>query len=131
MTTDDHVRRIAVFNEKNPAANVAVSHLGPRSGRAAVSTWGQLATSQVVVAVAEMSDGSFLVEQGERDRHAGRLYRGPLIMARARQRAESGQAGRGRRDPSDDRPSDGNRLPCRPERHQHPPRHHPQVRLHL
>lgn len=59
MTADDHVRRIAVFNEKNPEANVAVFHLGPRSGRATVSTRIRLATSQVVVAVAEMSDGSF------------------------------------------------------------------------
>jgi sulfur-oxidizing protein SoxY len=59
MTTTDHVRRIGVFNEKNPEANVAVFHLGPRSGRAQVSTRIRLATSQVVVAVAEMSDGSF------------------------------------------------------------------------
>ncbi|TWI28299.1 SoxY-related AACIE arm protein [Mesorhizobium tianshanense] len=59
MTAGDHVRRIAVFNEKNPEANVAVFHLGPRSGRAAVSTRIRLASSQVVVAVAEMSDGSF------------------------------------------------------------------------
>ncbi|RUV55905.1 SoxY-related AACIE arm protein [Mesorhizobium sp. M5C.F.Ca.IN.020.29.1.1] len=59
MTADDHIRRIAVFNEKNPEANVAVFHLGPRTGRATVSTRIRLATSQVVVAVAEMSDGSF------------------------------------------------------------------------
>jgi sulfur-oxidizing protein SoxY len=59
MTAADHVRRIGVFNEKNPEANVAVFHLGPRSGRAQVSTRIRLATSQVIVAVAEMSDGSF------------------------------------------------------------------------
>jgi sulfur-oxidizing protein SoxY len=59
MTAADHVRRIGVFNEKNPEANVVVFHLGPRSGRAEVSTRIRLATSQVVVAVAEMSDGSF------------------------------------------------------------------------
>jgi sulfur-oxidizing protein SoxY len=59
MTAADHVRRIGVFNEKNPEANVAVFHLGPRSGRAQVSTRIRLATSQAVVAVAEMSDGSF------------------------------------------------------------------------
>ncbi|KXF74952.1 sulfur oxidation protein SoxY [Paramesorhizobium deserti] len=59
MTATDHVRRIGVFNEKNPEANVAVFHLGPRSGRAQVSTRIRLATSQTVVAVAEMSDGSF------------------------------------------------------------------------
>jgi sulfur-oxidizing protein SoxY len=59
MTAADHVRRIGVFNEKNPEASVAVFRLGPRSGRAEVSTRIRLATSQVVVAVAEMSDGSF------------------------------------------------------------------------
>lgn len=59
MTADDHVRRIGVFNEKNPEANVAVFHLALRCGRAEVSTRIRLATSQVVVAVAEMSDGSF------------------------------------------------------------------------
>jgi sulfur-oxidizing protein SoxY len=59
MTAADHVRRIGVFNEKNPEANVIVFHLGPRCGRAQVSTRIRLATSQVVVAVAEMSDGSF------------------------------------------------------------------------
>lgn len=59
MSAADHVRRIGVVNEKNPEATVVVFHLGPRSGRAQVSTRIRLATSQVVVAVAEMSDGSF------------------------------------------------------------------------
>jgi len=59
MIAADHVRRIGVFNEKNPEANVAIFRLGSRSGRAQVSTRIRLATSQVVVAVAEMSDGSF------------------------------------------------------------------------
>lgn len=63
MSAADHVRRIGVFNEKNPEANVVVFHLGPRSGRAHVSTRIRLATSQVVVAVAEMSDGSFWSSQ--------------------------------------------------------------------
>ncbi|HMR30525.1 MAG TPA: SoxY-related AACIE arm protein [Geminicoccaceae bacterium] len=59
MTADDHVRRIAMFNERNPQADVAVFHLGPRSGRARVQTRIRLATSQTVMAVAEMSDGTF------------------------------------------------------------------------
>lgn len=59
MTADDHVRRIALFNEKNPQPDVAQFHLGPRAGRAKVSTRIRLATTQQVVAVAEMSDGSF------------------------------------------------------------------------
>lgn len=59
MTAADHVRRIALFNEKNPQPDIAVFYLGPRSGRAQVATRIRLATTQVVVAVAEMSDGSF------------------------------------------------------------------------
>lgn len=59
MTAADHVKKIAVFNEKNPQANVAVFHLGPRSGKATVQTRIRLATSQKLVAVAQMSDGAF------------------------------------------------------------------------
>ncbi len=59
MTAAEHVRRIALFNEKNPQADIAVFHLGPRAGRAHVATRIRLATSQVVVAASEMSDGSF------------------------------------------------------------------------
>lgn len=63
MTAEHHVRRIALFNEKNPQADVAVFHLGPRAGRAQVATRIRLATSQVVVAVAEVSDGSFWISK--------------------------------------------------------------------
>jgi sulfur-oxidizing protein SoxY len=63
MTQADHVRRIALLNEKNPQADMAVFHLGPRAGEARVSTRLRLATSQTVVAVAEMSDGSFWSSQ--------------------------------------------------------------------
>ena len=59
MTDSDHVRRIALFNEKNPQADIAVFHLSPRSGRAHVATRIRLATSQTVVALAETSDGGF------------------------------------------------------------------------
>lgn len=59
MTAADHVRRIAVFNEKNPQRDVAVFTLGPRAGRARVATRIRLATSQRLVAVAELSDGTF------------------------------------------------------------------------
>jgi sulfur-oxidizing protein SoxY len=58
MTTADHVQRIAIFCEHNPSPEVAVFHLGPRSGRAAVATRLRLATSQRVVAVARLTDGS-------------------------------------------------------------------------
>lgn len=59
MTDADHVKRIALINEKNPQPDIAVFHLGPRAGQARVSTRIRLATSQTVVAIAELSDGSF------------------------------------------------------------------------
>ena len=59
MTESEHVKKIHVFNEKNPQPQVAVFHFGPRSGRAAASTRIRLADTQKVTAIAEMSDGSF------------------------------------------------------------------------
>lgn len=59
MSEADHVRRIAVFNERNPQPQVITIHLGPRSGRASLSTRVRLANSQRITAVAEMSDGTF------------------------------------------------------------------------
>jgi sulfur-oxidizing protein SoxY len=58
MTPQDHVAGIAIFNEKNPETDVVKFTLGPRAGRAEVSTRIRLATSQKLVAVARMSDGS-------------------------------------------------------------------------
>lgn len=58
MTADDHVRQIALFNERNPNTETAVFHLGPRNGRAVVSTRIRLATSQRLVALAKLNDGS-------------------------------------------------------------------------
>ena len=58
MTAAQHVSAIALFTSRNPQPDVAVFRLGPRSGRAVVSTRMRLATSQTVVAVAELSDGS-------------------------------------------------------------------------
>ena len=59
MTEADHVKAIHVFNEKNPQPNIASFYLGPRAGRAAVSTRVRLADSQKVVALCQMSDGSW------------------------------------------------------------------------
>jgi len=58
MTAADHVRRLALFTERNPDPGVAVFHLGPRNGRAEVATRMRLATSQTVVAAALTSDGT-------------------------------------------------------------------------
>lgn len=59
MTSDDYVKSIHVFNEKNPQPNIGKFHLGPRAGRAKVATRIRLADSQKVTAVAQLSDGSF------------------------------------------------------------------------
>jgi sulfur-oxidizing protein SoxY len=58
MSAADHVQAIALFAGGNPQPPVAVFRLGPRSGRARVDTRIRLATSQTVVAVARLSDGS-------------------------------------------------------------------------
>jgi sulfur-oxidizing protein SoxY len=58
MSESDHVKAIAIFNESNPQRDVANFFLGPRAGRATVATRIRLATSQQLVAVAKMSDGS-------------------------------------------------------------------------
>jgi sulfur-oxidizing protein SoxY len=59
MTPDDHVKSIHVFNEKNPQPNIGNFFLGPRAGRAQISTRIRLADSQKIVAIAQLSDGSF------------------------------------------------------------------------
>jgi sulfur-oxidizing protein SoxY len=59
MSGEDHVRRIAVFNDKNPQANVITVHLGPRAGRAAITTRIRLADTQRITAIAETSDGRY------------------------------------------------------------------------
>ena len=59
MTAADHVKAIHIIADKNPIARVVSFHLGPRSGRAKVAANIRLATTQVVTALAEMSDGQF------------------------------------------------------------------------
>jgi sulfur-oxidizing protein SoxY len=59
MSAADHVKSIAVFNERNPQREVAQFTLSPRSGRASVATRIRLSTSQKLVAVAQLSDNSF------------------------------------------------------------------------
>ena len=65
MTAADHVRAIHVVNEKNPQPNVISARLGPRAGKAEISTRIRLSDSQTVVAIAELSDGSFWSDQVE------------------------------------------------------------------
>ena len=58
MTPGDHVREIALFNERNPQRDIARWQLGPANGRAEVSTRIRLSTTQQLAALARMSDGS-------------------------------------------------------------------------
>jgi sulfur-oxidizing protein SoxY len=58
MTPEDRVLRIHVFVPGNPEPVAATYHLGMRAGKAEISTRIRLARSQMVLALAEMSDGS-------------------------------------------------------------------------
>ena len=59
MSETDHVVSIHIFNEKNPQPNVGNFYIGPRAGRAQVSTRIRLADTQTLTAIAKLSDGSF------------------------------------------------------------------------
>lgn len=59
MTAEDYVKTIRLLSERNPEREMATFHLGPRSGRAEITSRVRLAGSQRVVALAEMSDGSY------------------------------------------------------------------------
>jgi len=59
MTKDNYVKAIHVFNEKNPQANVISAQLSPRAGKAVISTRIRLAGTQKLMAIAELSDGTY------------------------------------------------------------------------
>jgi sulfur-oxidizing protein SoxY len=59
MTAQDHVKAIHVFTEKNPQPYVISASFGPRAGRARLATRARIADTGSVVAIAQMSDGSF------------------------------------------------------------------------
>src|SRR5262252_10797583 len=54
MTEADHVKAIYVLTEKNPLPDVIGVQLGPRAGRATLSTRVRLADTQTVTALAQM-----------------------------------------------------------------------------
>jgi sulfur-oxidizing protein SoxY len=58
MTSGDYVKRIAIFSPRNPVSHIADFELGPRSGKAEVSTRVRLGGSQILNVIAEMNDGS-------------------------------------------------------------------------
>ncbi len=65
MTEKDHVAAIHVFTEKNPLPNVIGIRLGARAGKAEVATRIRLADTQQVIALCEMSDGSFWSDKAD------------------------------------------------------------------
>lgn len=65
MTEAAHVRWIHLIADKNPFPDMARLHLGPRAGRAEISTTLRLAQSQKVTAVAALSDGRFAMAEAD------------------------------------------------------------------
>ena len=59
MTEGDYVRTVLVVADKNPQRDVCWFYLGPRAGRAEVSSRIRLNGTQRVVAIAQLSDGTF------------------------------------------------------------------------
>lgn len=59
MTAAEHVKAIHLFAPENPLPNMVSVYLGPRSGRARFTTRVRVADSQTLVAIAQLSDGSF------------------------------------------------------------------------
>ncbi len=59
MTPADHVKAIHVFTEKNPQPNVIGAYLGLHAGRARLAARVRIADTGNVVAIAQMSNGSF------------------------------------------------------------------------
>jgi sulfur-oxidizing protein SoxY len=59
MTAPDHVRAITLLSGRNPRPLMATFHLGPRAGRPEVATRVRLNGTQQVLAVAQLSDGSW------------------------------------------------------------------------
>jgi len=58
MTAAEHVVSISILSDRNPRPLIATYHLGPRAGRASVSTRVRLNGTQRVHAIAKLSDGS-------------------------------------------------------------------------
>ena len=65
MTADSYVKTVHLFAEGNPNPEVCSVHFTPESGQATASTRIRLAKTQNIVAVAQMSDGSFRRETVE------------------------------------------------------------------
>ncbi len=65
MTGQEYVRRIVLVSETNPRPLIATFHLNAKSGRAEIATRIRLNKTQRVMALAELSDGSFWADRAE------------------------------------------------------------------
>jgi sulfur-oxidizing protein SoxY len=61
MTAQSYVSDVLVVADGNPRGGVATFHFSPASGIAEANTRIRLASSQNVIAVAKMNDGSFFM----------------------------------------------------------------------
>lgn len=61
MTDGDYVKALHVLASGNPAPSIATYHFSPLSGQAFASSRMRLAKTQDVYAVAELSNGNFLI----------------------------------------------------------------------
>jgi sulfur-oxidizing protein SoxY len=59
MTEQDHVTHLYLLSQRNPVTRMAVFQMGPWNGRAEINTRVRLAGTQVVVALARLSNGEF------------------------------------------------------------------------
>ena len=59
MTPADHVKAVHLISEKNPVRDMASFYFGPQLARAEFTSRLRLNGSQRVVAIAELSDGTF------------------------------------------------------------------------
>ena len=59
MTAAQHVRTILIVADRNPVRDACWFYLGPRAGKAEVSSRMRLNGTQRVVAIAQLSDGTF------------------------------------------------------------------------
>ena len=65
MTEASHVTHIYLISQRNPVPLMAMFVLGPWNGRAELSMRVRLSGTQMVVALARLSDGSFRYETQE------------------------------------------------------------------
>ena len=63
MTEQEHVKAMHILATGNPQLDVATFQFTPASGKAMVASRMRLAKTQDILAVAELSDGKFLVGQ--------------------------------------------------------------------